>query len=145
FVFDERQNSDEPVFCRKLEERPAEVSAKFTSHRGVAMKRGGIILGKLCFLARMPGVVQNGISNNAVGPGAKVSSPRVEPLAGPVNAPKRLHGQILSNADVANDADGPAVNFVLVLAKENLKSFEIAHRKSLEQFHALLSIPSYSF
>src|SRR5437879_4878737 len=66
-----------------------------------------------------------------------------EPPACPINAPKRLHGQILGGAAVANDAHGPGIDLLLVLAKESLKGFEVARRESFEQLHRPHSIRTY--
>src|SRR5579864_1020516 len=101
------------------------------------------VLGKLGFPARALQVIQSRVRSNAAGPGTEISRDGVKPLSGPVNAPKRLHSQILSDAAIANDADGPGVDFLLVLAKESLKGFEVARRKSFEQLHAPLSISTY--
>src|SRR5206468_574851 len=142
-VFDERESGDEAVFRGELEKRSPEAATQFALGGRIAPGSGGEILGKLGFLPRVAEMIQGRVGGNAAGPGAKIPRGGVEPPACPINAPKRLHGQILGGAAVANDAHGPGVDLLLVLAKESLKGFEVARRESFEQLHRPHSIRTY--
>ena len=115
----------------KRDEGPFHLPTHLLVDGELAARRSRKILAKFRFLARVPQVVQGRIGGDAAGPGTKISR-GVEPLASAINAPKRLHGQILGGTGVANDADDPGVDFLLVLPKESLKSFEVARRESFE-------------
>jgi hypothetical protein len=52
-----------------------------------------------------------------------------------VDAPECFHCQILSDAGIADDADNPGIDFLLVLPEQHLESFEVARRKPFQQFH----------
>src|SRR6266567_912331 len=90
----------------------------------------------------MPKMVEGGVSGDSASPGAEIAS-GIETCARFVNAPKSLHGEILSDSGVSNDADSPGVNFLLVLSKQRLEGFQIARGETLQQLHLPLSIPNY--
>jgi hypothetical protein len=69
----------------------------------------------------------------------------MESVARPVNTPECFHGEILSNSAVADDANNPGVDFLLVLPKQGLEGLKVARRKPFQQFHPPLSIPNYWF
>jgi hypothetical protein len=46
---------------------------------------------------------------------------------------------------VTDDANNPAVNFLLVCSKQRFEGFQVARREPFQQFHLPLSIPSYWF
>src|SRR5262249_5746820 len=84
-------------------------------------------------------MVERGIGGDAAEPGLEVA---VGPEAGvrAISAQESFHGQILGRSGIADDADGPAIDGGLVLAKERFKSVEAPRREPLEQVHVLPSI-----
>ena len=45
-----------------------------------------------------------------------------------IDAPERFHSQILSDAGVADDADNPGIDFLLVLPEKRFEGFQVARR-----------------
>src|SRR5260370_6168408 len=90
----------------------------------------------------MPEMVESSLGGDSARTGAKIAG-RVEARSRFVNAPESLHGEILSNSAVANDANNPGVNFLLVLSKQRLEGFQVARRETLQQLHLSLSTPNY--
>src|SRR5271168_3484070 len=60
-----------------------------------------------------------------------------------VDAPKSFHGEILSDAGVADDADNPGIDFLLVLPEQHFEGFQVACREAFQQFHVPLSTSNY--
>src|SRR5262249_61029169 len=60
---------------------------------------------------------------------------RVQTIAVLIQAPEGFDGKALGGARIASDADDPAVDLALVLAKERFKGFRLARRESLENVH----------
>src|SRR5229473_4084643 len=89
-------------------------------------------------------MVESGVGRDSPRPSAKIGG-RMESVARPVNTPECFHGEILSNSAVADDADNPGVNFLLVLPKQCLEGFKVARREPFQQFHLPLSIRTYWF
>src|SRR6266566_996413 len=87
-------------------------------------------------------MVESSVGGDPARPGAEIAG-RVEARSRFVDAPECFHGQILSNSAVANDADSPGVNFLLVLSKQRLEGFQVARRETLQQLHLPLSILNY--
>src|SRR5882762_7536744 len=89
-------------------------------------------------------MVESGVGRDSPCPCAKIAG-RMESVARPVNTPECFHAEILSNSAVADDANNPGVDFLLVLPKERLEGLQVAPREPFQQFHPLLSIPNYWF
>src|SRR6266705_5689773 len=89
-------------------------------------------------------MVESSVGGNPARSGAEIAG-RVEARSRFVDAPECFHSQILSNSAVANDADSPRVNFLLVLSKQRLEGFQVARRETLQQLHLPLSVPNYWF
>src|SRR5438046_8321230 len=92
---------------------------------------------------RMPEMVERGDGSDPARPGAEIAL-RLEPRSSLVDAPESFHCEILGDTGVANDADNPGVNFLLVLPKQRLEGFQVARRETLQQLHLPLSITTYS-
>ena len=92
---------------------------------------------------RMPEMVERGVGSDPARPGAEIAL-RLEPRSSLVDAPESFHCEILGDTGVANDADNPGVNFLLVLPKQRLEGFQVARRETLQQSHLPLSITTYS-
>src|SRR6267143_1549648 len=89
-------------------------------------------------------MVESGVGRDSPCPCAKIAG-RLESVARPVNTPECFHAEILSNSAVADDANNPGVDFLLVLPKERLEGLQVAPREPFQQFHPPLSIPNYWF
>src|SRR5215472_9090140 len=59
----------------------------------------------------------------------------VQTIAVLIQAPEGFDGKVLGGARIASDANDPAVDLALVLAKERFKGFRLARRESLENVH----------
>ena len=90
----------------------------------------------------MAEMVESGVGGDPTRPSAEITS-RVEARSRFVDAPERFQGEILCNSAVANDADNPGVNFLLVLSKQRLEGFQFARRETFQQLHLPLSITTY--
>src|SRR6267143_1710347 len=89
-------------------------------------------------------MVESGVGRDSPCPCAKIAG-RLESVARPVNTPECFHAEILSNSAVADDANNPGVDFLLVLPKQGLEGLKGARREPFQQFHPPLSIPNYWF
>ena len=120
----------------------SDVLASFPLNGGIRDGCGGKIFGELGFGVGMPEMVESRVGGDAASPGLEIA---IGMKAGTifVDAPECFHGQILSDAGVANDANDPGVDGFLVLPKQRLEGFQVAGRETIQQFHELLSIPNY--
>src|SRR5262249_593728 len=89
-----------------------------------------------------PQVSQGQIGGNPVGPSAKITA-RVKTPPRAMDSPERLHGQILSDPRVADDAHDPGVDAPLKLPKQRLEGIQITFPESCQQVHGV-SILFYS-
>src|SRR5262249_8436182 len=81
-----------------------------------------------------PQMSQRQIDGNPVSPSAKVSS-RIKAAPRAMNSPECLHGQVLSDAWVADDAHDPGVDAPLKLPKQRLERIQITFPESCQQVH----------
>src|SRR5580692_7822803 len=79
-------------------------------------------------------MIQGRVGADAARPGSEIA---VRSESGPifVDPPESFHGQVLSDAGIADDRDNPGVNFPLMLPEQHLEGFEVARRKPFQQFH----------
>jgi hypothetical protein len=82
-------------------------------------------------------MVDRQVGSDSPCPGTEVAI-RAKLLPGAVNAPKSFHREILRNAWVAHNANGPGVDIALKLTNQRLERIDLAMREPLEQIHELL-------
>ena len=79
-------------------------------------------------------MIQGCVGTNSARPGSEIAV-WFESGSIFIDAPECFHGQILSDASVADDADNPGVDFLLVLPEQQFEGFQIACREACQQFH----------
>src|SRR5581483_6716832 len=111
--------------------------SRFPLEEMVGLRRPGGFCEQILFGTSSAEMVKGGVRGDPPRPGSEISvGPKM--LARPVNAPERLHRQVLRYARVAHDAHNPGIDIALELPGQRLECIDLAKRKSLQQIHGLL-------